>query len=112
MSTGTRFVVILFLVIAVAAVAWMARRARTARSYPLVDTGLAPGVYLFTSDDCASCEEAARLLTDRDISFSRVSWQANPDLFDRLRIDAVPSVGQVGEDGSGRWWLGVPPRLG
>ncbi|MFO7293072.1 MAG: hypothetical protein FWJ92_10865 [Actinomycetes bacterium] len=80
----------------------------SARRIPV--TGLAAGVYLLTSDDCNTCVRARNELVRRGVPHTELSWQKNPDVFESLNIDAVPSVIEVGGDGSATWWRGGVPR--
>ena len=51
-------------------------------------TGLDPGTYLFTSARCAECAVARSQLE----SFTEISWEGQPDVFNRLGVTAVPST--------------------
>jgi hypothetical protein len=44
------------------------------------------------------------------VPHTELSWQKNPDVFERLGVDAVPSVLEVESDGSATWWRGGVPR--
>lgn len=76
----------------------------------LTATGLAPGVYLFTSGDCADCAAArARLgeMAGRE-GFSEFSWEQRPDVFVALEVGSVPATMIVEADGTALVWLGLP----
>lgn len=73
---------------------------------------LDPGVYLFTSEGCATCDEARAKLRDSSRSdFVEVVWEQEPDRFEALTVDAVPSVLVVDEGGHGRLYPGRPGRV-
>lgn len=74
----------------------------------LHETGLAPGVYLFTSSACPDCSSVRRALTEAlgEGGFEERSWESEPGVFHRLGVDAVPATMIVGEDGSGTVWPG------
>lgn len=111
MSPIERALLVAALVIVVAAVAGLARRPRV-RARTLVDVDLEPGVHLLTSEGCASCARARRALEGKAIEFTESSWESEPDLFERLGIDAVPSVIVADAAGNGTWWRGgVSSRL-
>ena len=72
--------------------------------------GLAPGIHLFTSSSCDACRRARRTLAGRVERFTELTWEGDPEWFERLGIDAVPSVVVVVEEGPARWFRGgVPP---
>lgn len=88
------------------------RYLRTTRSRSLPGADLEPGVYLFTSLDCSTCVRARRKLAATKVAFREITWQEEEDAFERLGIDAVPSVVVVDREGSARWYRGgVPARL-
>lgn len=78
------------------------RRSRPARMIPV--TGLDPGTYLFTSATCAECAVARSQLE----SFTEISWEGQPDVFNRLGVTAVPSTLEVDSAGVGAWRAWVP----
>lgn len=89
------------------------RRRPVVRSRRVSDSGLPAGVYLLTSDACDTCERARATLTRRGIAHTELSWDKNPEVFERVGVDAVPSVVRIDEKGNGTWWRGgVPRRLG
>lgn len=104
-----RALVVAAVALAVALVILILRRLPRLRSRTIAAPGLDPGVYLFTSAGCGTCSRARRDLTDRRVAFTELTWEADPAVFSRLGIDAVPSVVVVG-DGRGRWWRGGVPR--
>lgn len=77
----------------------------------LETTGLAEGVYLFTSSACLDClsarEALAKSIGDQ---FVEIEWNRNPALFDQLGVSAVPATLLVDPDGSGRVFPGQPGR--
>jgi hypothetical protein len=109
MTGGERAVLVLVLVVVVGVVVVIAHFRPLARSRALTDTGLSAGLYLLTSEGCATCDRSRSTLRTRSIEFTELSWQADPEVFERLAIDAVPSVLEVAPDGSARWWRGKVP---
>lgn len=98
------------LIVVVVLVTLVIRRSPPRRGRSIDAGDLAPGLYLFTSSGCESCGPARAQLIQRGLSFTEVSWDERPERFQRLSIDAVPSVVLVGSDGKGRWWRGGVPR--
>lgn len=94
----------------VAIIALALRHRPITRSRTVAVTGLIPGVYLLTSGGCAPCEQARATLRQRSIEFVELTWQADPEVFERLGIDAVPSVVLADSSGAGLWWRGGVPR--
>lgn len=86
------------------------RRRPIVRSRTLTDTGLPPGIFLMTSDGCDTCGRARDTLTRRRVAYTELSWEKNPEVFELLDIDAVPSVLRIEADGNGTWWRGGVPR--
>lgn len=109
-----RLLIVLVVVAVVVALTALLRRRPRVRRYDVADTGLPAGVYLLTSDGCDTCERARVTLVRRGTPHTELSWQKNPDVFERLGIDAVPSVLTVDESGAGAWFRGGVPsaRLG
>ena len=85
---------------------------RKAESSPraLSATGLEPGIYLFTSGDCADCSTARAELEEMvgPQGFLEIAWEQQPEVFTRLEIEAVPATMVVDADGRGRLWPGAP----
>lgn len=107
-----RAILIAVAAILVVAVILFLRRRPIVRARPLTATGLPPGTYLLTSDGCCdTCRRARERLTRRQVSYTELSWEKNPDVFERLAIDAVPSVLRIEAGGEGIWWRGGVPRL-
>jgi hypothetical protein len=96
----------------VVAAAVAGRRPRGRRS--IADTGLAAGIYLFTSGGCDQCAEArdrlARIVGGA--GYTEVPWESEPATFERLAVRQAPSTLVVAADGSGTWHPGVPGRAG
>jgi len=90
----------------------MARREsrRPVRAIPTGD--LATGVYLFTSEGCATCDSARSKLIDSvgEGEYTELVWEREPERFDALAVDAVPSVLIVDQTGHGRLYPGHPRR--
>lgn len=96
--------------VVVVALILVLRRRPVVRARPVQGSTLPPGVYLLSSDGCDTCERARATLTRRAVSHTELSWDKNPEVFERLGIDAVPSVLRIGEGGDGTWWRGGVPR--
>lgn len=105
-----RLLLVLAVAVLVVAIVFVLRRRPPVRRRTLTGSGLPSGVYLLTSDGCDTCERARSQLTRRGVGHTELSWQKNPEVFERLGIDAVPSVLVIGETGSGTWWRGGTPR--
>lgn len=78
--------------VAVTAVITLALRWRRAPGES--DTGLAPGIYLFSSATCADCLVARNRLVDElgETGFVEFAWEAEPALFAEMMIDVVPTT--------------------
>lgn len=99
--------------LALAVLGVVVMRARARRSTRQVSaTGLATGVYLFTSTACPDCETARRKLTGElgEGAFDEIRWEDEPGIFDQLGVDAVPATMIVADDGTGTLWPGAPDR--
>ena len=97
----------------VAAVSTLVLRSRSSgKKRDLPDTGLEPGVYFFSSSACPDCSRSRRLLNESlgEEGFVEVSWEADPGVFHRLGVDAVPATLIVGAEGSGTLWPGKADR--
>lgn len=92
-------------------VVWLGRVRSSRRPRPVVSTGLDEGLYLFTSSSCAECASARAVLEEAvGDGYSEVDWETHPELFERLRIGAVPTTLLVGADGSALAFSGDPTR--
>lgn len=106
----TRLIIVLAVAAVVVALIALLRRRPIVKERPIAASGLASGIYLLTSDGCDTCVRARNALVGRGVPHTELSWQKNPEVFERLGIDAVPSVIEVDADGSGTWWRGGVPR--
>jgi hypothetical protein len=99
--------------LAVAGVVVLVQRLR-ARPSPrtVAQTGLDPGVYLFTSASCSTCAQARQTLQTElgEDRFYEFAWEEGSETFDRLGIDAVPAVLVVESGGGGTIFPGQPDR--
>lgn len=70
--------------------------------------GLDPGLYLFSSITCSTCETAREKLIARtgDEGFDEYVWERDPEIFAALGIEAVPAVVVMREEGRGRLYPG------
>lgn len=112
MSLEVRIVVVSLVVVLVLTAVGLARWWRSGRARAVSVPGLAPGLYLLTSADCDTCADARERLRQRQLRFTELTWQDDPEVFERLTIEVVPSLLAVNADGSGRWWPGSGPRRG
>lgn len=94
----------------VAVAIWLLRRRPTSRTIPA--PGLADGLYLFTSEGCETCEPARAALASKELPFDELRWPHDRAEFERLGIDAVPSVLVVGRERGRLFRGGVPRGLG
>jgi hypothetical protein len=72
-----------------------------------------PGVYLFTSATCATCDEARIQLKGRlgELNLVEYVWEQHPETFAALSIDRVPCTLVVDGEGRGVLWRGQPDRM-
>lgn len=97
----------------VAASATLVIRSRaTGRPREIVDAGLGPGVYFFSSSACPDCGSARQSLVDAlgTDGFEELSWEHDPGEFHRLEVTAVPATMVVSGDGSAVVWPGKAER--
>ena len=99
------------LVVGVTTVVLRRREAGTPRQVSA--TGLASGIYFFSSTTCPTCRSARDTLVDRigEVGFSEIAWEQDALLFSELGVDAVPAVLVVGDGGAGRLFPGQPDRV-
>jgi hypothetical protein len=109
-SVAGRLWVVLAVALVVALAVAVLRRRPVLRARTVDHRGLRPGVHLFTSSSCDACLRARRTLSRRVDGFTELTWEDDPEWFERLGIDAVPSVVVVAEEGTARWFRGgLPP---
>lgn len=89
--------------------AFMSRRGRSLRRRTFEPRGIGPGLHLFTSASCSSCDRARAALAESGRSFTEHSYERNAQVLEENRIERVPAVAHV-PDGDGSAWLaeGVP----
>lgn len=99
------------LVVVGAAVALARWRSKAPRR--LSETGLEPGVYLFTSETCPDCAPARETLLSAlgSDGFTELRWEDQSEVFKRLGIREVPATLAVETSGDGRLWPGQPDRM-
>jgi hypothetical protein len=89
-------------------------RQRSPRHRPraIFQTGLSAGVYLFTSASCPDCEAArnALLTTLGPGGYSEMTWDADPEIFLELGVDAVPATLIVSPSDGSMLYPGRPDR--
>lgn len=89
------------------------RRIRSRRAARDVPTGsLEPGIYLFTSSSCPTCESARDRLRRQvgEEGFEELSWESHPDIFIDSGVDAVPALVVVRSSGLARLYPGASER--
>jgi hypothetical protein len=103
-----RLVVVVAVLGLAAAVALLQRRGagwrRVSRRFP--DVG--PGLVLFASATCASCDRAIEVLDGLERPPRVVRYEMEQEMFERLGIRRVPAVAWVGADGNGWISYGIP----
>ncbi len=71
--------------------------------------GERPGVVVFTSTDCTTCCEAMRVVGGASSSLREVTWELEPQLFDRYHVEAVPLIAVLDDSGRSLFFgTGVP----
>lgn len=79
------------------------------------DLGLSPSEWtlvVFTDSECASCAStvaAAREMTAGRVALVEVDYRVRSDLHEKYRVDAVPTLLLVGDDGIVDSWFVGPP---
>ncbi len=107
---GARLLLVVLVVVsAFLVVSTLRRRSRTPHRI-VKRSGLAPGVYFFSSSTCADCSPVrdtliARLGRD---GFVEYSWESDRELLSSLDVEVVPSTMVVDEAGVGTLWSGGP----
>ena len=96
--------------VVVLAVRFMARWQKP--PHPPIDLdgiGERPGVIVFTSTDCTTCSEAMRVVGGASSSVREVTWELEPQLFDRYHVEAVPLIAVLDDSGRSLFFgTGVP----
>ncbi|MGH8945199.1 MAG: hypothetical protein ACRDVL_03520, partial [Acidimicrobiia bacterium] len=103
----TRIAIIATALLVAALVVAVRRRKALNSPRALSATGLEPGIYLFTSADCADCS-TARVKLEEIVGpegFLEIAWEQRPEVFGRLSVEAVPATMVVEADGRGQLWL-------
>lgn len=69
---------------------------------------LEPGLYLFSSATCSTCQSAReKLVAELGVAgFEEFVWERNPEIFNDLEVEAVPAVLVMREGGRGRVYSG------
>ena len=113
MTPPVSVVVVLVLVLVVVAVARLVARWQKP-PHPPVDLdgiGERPGVIAFTSTDCTTCSEAMRVVDEAGTSVREITWELEPQLFDRYHVEAVPLIAVLDDMGRSLFFeTGVPNR--
>lgn len=106
----TRIAIIATALLVAALLVAVRRRLALRSPRKLAATGLEPGMYLFTSADCADCSKARHELAGMvgAHGFHEIAWDERPETFTRLGVDAVPATMIVEADGGARLWVGRP----
>lgn len=107
------FVVRLVVVLAIGGVAMLsafaARRGRAWRRRSFAHRGLGPGIHLFSSEGCGSCERARSVIEASGFSFEEHSFESEAELLEVNGINRVPTVAWVPVNGDTGWLTeGIP----
>ena len=95
--------------LAVAGVIISITRRRATVGVRTVSAGqLDAGVYFFSAETCATCEQArAKLDSTLGVGgFEEFTWEREPEAFAAYGVEEVPAVMVVDESGRGRVYLG------
>jgi hypothetical protein len=101
-------IVVILLAVAVAAASTGRRRARPLRT---TRDDLPPGVHLFTSTTCATCDDARKVIASAYADgFTEIRHEDDPQSFAHHGIARVPTAIVVGPDRTAMVFEGVPRR--
>lgn len=104
-----RLIVVVGIASVAAAAALVSRRGRVWRRRRFDPAGLGPGLHLFSSEECHSCDRARSTLRRVGVSFSEHTYEADAELLAANGIDRVPTLAWVGTGGRSDWVAeGVP----
>jgi len=107
-------IVLIAVVVAVALGVAVIQRRRSLNPVRAVDAGdLGPGVYFFSSTGCATCDRARAKLEEAlgSSGYTEISWEQEPEPFEKIGVEAVPAVMLVDERGRGRLYTGQPDEV-
>lgn len=99
----------LLAVLAIAGVIVLLQRQRLRPGERALDApDLVPGLYLFSSSTCSTCERARTRLREAlgHSGFEEFSWETDSEVFIDLGIDSVPAVLVVDHGGRARLYPG------
>jgi len=63
---------------------------------------LAPGLYMVSTRTCPNCRLAARKLEEAGIPFTKILAEDAPQIAERFKVMAVPTMIEVADDGATR----------
>lgn len=110
-ETGVRLLVVVIVVGIVVVAAAIAARTRRARPQKTTREDLPPGVHLFTSITCTTCQEARAVIASvYGDSFTETRHEDDPESFGRHGIGRVPTAIVVLADREAVVFEGVPRR--
>ena len=110
-DVGVRLAVIVVILFAVGVAAASTRRTRWARPVRTTRDDLPPGVHLFTSTTCATCDDARKVIASAYVSgFTEIRHEEDPQSFADHGIARVPTAIVVGQDRTAVVFEGVPRR--
>jgi hypothetical protein len=113
MSPLFRAAIVLVLVVIVVAVVRSIARWKKPPHPPIGLDGLGdrPGVVVFTSTDCDTCARAMQVVGDAGPAVREVTWELEPRLFAEYRVEAVPLIAVLDDEGrSVLFQTGIPER--
>ena len=101
MNALIRVALVLVLIVIVIVAVRIVARWQAPPHPPLDLSGLGerPGVVVFTSTDCATCVEVMQTVSGVSAPVREVTWELEPQLFDRYHVEAVPLVAVLDEQG-------------
>jgi hypothetical protein len=106
-----RIIILGFMAAAVLLAIWQSGRAKRGAPTRVARPDLGPGVHFFSSETCATCIDARKILQslygDR---FAEIRFEDDPVEFGAFGVRSVPTVFVLDADGSGIRIEGVPSR--
>ena len=112
-ETLLRLVIVLGAVMLVLSVVLISRsRDSRPRLRVVRPSGLSPGLYFFSSEDCETCQMARQALEDAlgTEGYVEMAWEREAEEFTRLGVEEVPATMVVNQDGMGILYPGQPQQ--
>ncbi len=106
-----RIIILVLIAAAVVFAVWRFDRAKRVTPVRVSRPDLGAGVHFFSSETCATCIDARRVLQDvYGDEFREVRFEDDPAGFGAHDVSSVPTVFVLGPDGNGTRFEGVPTR--